>query len=170
MYRPEIETAAPETIRDAQLARLNSLLSLDPASQPVLRAAPRDGSPPCLVAGVSTASVHDEGRSRRRPGAVAAARYGRHLFSGEYTAYHQTSGTSGRPLVVLDTPESWEWWAECWQYVYASAGVHPRDRIFFALLVRPFHRLLERPRAAPGGSVRRRFRAAASTRRGAYNS
>src|SRR6185295_7893209 len=34
-----------------------------------------------------------------------------------YVAYHQTSGTQGRPMVVLDTAESWEWWVDCWQQV-----------------------------------------------------
>ena len=27
-----------------------------------------------------------------------------------YIRLHQTSGTTGKPLVVLDTPESWEAW------------------------------------------------------------
>ena len=27
-----------------------------------------------------------------------------------YSRFHQTSGTTGKPLRVLDTPESWEWW------------------------------------------------------------
>jgi phenylacetate-CoA ligase len=57
---------------------------------------------------------------------------------GRYVAYHQTSGTKGRPLAVLDTPESWDWWSECWQYVYRAAGVTPADRIFFAFSFGPF--------------------------------
>ncbi len=55
-----------------------------------------------------------------------------------YVAYNQTSGTTGRPLTVLDTAESWAWWADCWQYVYHAAGVTPRDRIFFAFSFGPF--------------------------------
>src|SRR3954469_9757649 len=31
-----------------------------------------------------------------------------------YTRFHQTSGTSGRPLRWLDTPESWSWALGCW--------------------------------------------------------
>ena len=31
-----------------------------------------------------------------------------------YTRYHQTSGTTGKPLRVLDTVESWDWWGRCW--------------------------------------------------------
>ena len=31
-----------------------------------------------------------------------------------YSRFHQTSGTTGKPLRVLDTPESWDWWGRCW--------------------------------------------------------
>ena len=29
----------------------------------------------------------------------------------EYVRFHQTSVTSGRPLKILDTQETWDWWA-----------------------------------------------------------
>jgi phenylacetate-CoA ligase len=55
-----------------------------------------------------------------------------------YVAYHQTSGTTNRPLRVLDTAASWRWWQECWRCVYAGAGVTDADRIFFAFGFGPF--------------------------------
>jgi phenylacetate-CoA ligase len=55
-----------------------------------------------------------------------------------YLRLHQTSGTTGRPLRLLDTADSWEWWRECWQAVYRAAGVTARDRIFFAFSFGPF--------------------------------
>ena len=55
-----------------------------------------------------------------------------------YVRLHQTSGTTGRPLRLLDTAESWDWWRECWQSVYRAAGVTARDRIFFAFSFGPF--------------------------------
>jgi phenylacetate-CoA ligase len=56
-----------------------------------------------------------------------------------YTKLHQTSGTTGKaPIRVLDTPESWDWWARCWGQVYRGAGVGPGDRIFFAFSFGPF--------------------------------
>ena len=51
---------------------------------------------------------------------------------GHYTRLHQTSGTTGKPLVVLDTPESWAGWKRGWGYIYRAAGVVPGDRIFVA--------------------------------------
>jgi phenylacetate-CoA ligase len=49
-----------------------------------------------------------------------------------YVAFHQTSGTRGRPLTVLDTAESWRWFVDCWQEIYRAAGVTAADRVFFA--------------------------------------
>ena len=48
-----------------------------------------------------------------------------------YVRVHQTSGTRGAPIRWLDTQESWEWWARCWEFVLRGAGVEPRDRVFF---------------------------------------
>ena len=55
-----------------------------------------------------------------------------------YVAFHQTSGTQGRPMVVLDTAESWACWADCWGQVYRAAGVTAADRILFAFGFGPF--------------------------------
>jgi phenylacetate-CoA ligase len=55
-----------------------------------------------------------------------------------YTRFHQTSGTHGRPLVVLDTPEDWAWWIDCWQFVLDAAGLEAGDRAFFAFSFGPF--------------------------------
>ena len=54
-----------------------------------------------------------------------------------YTRYHQTSGTTGAPLRVLDTPETWDWWGRCWGAVLRAAGVTPKDRLFFAFSFAP---------------------------------
>ncbi|WP_206811699.1 phenylacetate--CoA ligase family protein [Paradesulfitobacterium ferrireducens] len=55
-----------------------------------------------------------------------------------YVRYHQTSGTTGRPLKVLDTQESWDWWRDCWVEVFKSAGVTADDRVFLAFSFGPF--------------------------------
>lgn len=55
-----------------------------------------------------------------------------------YTRFHQTSGTRGRPLVVLDTADDWQWWIECWQYVLDAAEIVPSDRVFLAFSFGPF--------------------------------
>jgi len=55
-----------------------------------------------------------------------------------YARLHQTSGTRGRPLIVLDTAEDWEWWLEGWQYVLDVAEVCPNDRVLMAFSFGPF--------------------------------
>jgi phenylacetate-CoA ligase len=55
-----------------------------------------------------------------------------------YTRYHQTSGTTGRPLKVLDTQQDWDWWGRCWGHVLAGAGISEQDRLFVAFSFGPF--------------------------------
>jgi len=51
---------------------------------------------------------------------------------------HQTSGTTGKPLRILDTSESWDWWLRCWAFVYKGAGGGADDRIYMAFSFGPF--------------------------------
>ncbi|MEX2175160.1 MAG: AMP-binding protein [Pirellulaceae bacterium] len=55
-----------------------------------------------------------------------------------YVRYHHTSGTRGRPMPVLDTPEDWLWWIDAWQFVLDAAEVGPEDRVFLAFSFGPF--------------------------------
>jgi phenylacetate-CoA ligase len=55
-----------------------------------------------------------------------------------YIRCHQTSGTQGRPLTVLDTADDWNWWLECWQFVLDAAAITSSDRAFLAFSFAPF--------------------------------
>ncbi|MGI9134951.1 MAG: phenylacetate--CoA ligase family protein, partial [Rhodoferax sp.] len=55
-----------------------------------------------------------------------------------YVRMHQTSGTTGMPLKVLDTHASWDWWGRCWGHVLSGAGVTASDRLFMAFGFGPF--------------------------------
>jgi phenylacetate-CoA ligase len=55
-----------------------------------------------------------------------------------YVRYHQTSGTRGRPMPVLDTAADWEWWVDCWQFILDAAEVGPEDRAVLAFSFGPF--------------------------------
>ena len=77
----------------------------------------------------------DELVSSRHPGDLAANL----TFPIErYTRFHQTSGTRGRPLAVLDTADDWAWWINCWQFVLDAAEVAPGDRVLMAFSFGPF--------------------------------
>ncbi len=55
-----------------------------------------------------------------------------------YRRLHQTSGTTGRPLRILDTEQSWDWWLRGWSYIYRAAGVGAGDRVYAAFSFGPF--------------------------------
>jgi phenylacetate-CoA ligase len=55
-----------------------------------------------------------------------------------YTHLHQTSGTSGTTLRVLDTPEDWAWWRRNLGIVFRAAGVGPADRVALAYSFGPY--------------------------------
>jgi phenylacetate-CoA ligase len=55
-----------------------------------------------------------------------------------YRRYHRTSGTRGRPMVVLDTDDDWNWWLATWQYVLDACQVEETDRVLMAFSFGPF--------------------------------
>ena len=55
-----------------------------------------------------------------------------------YVQYHQTSGTTGRPLKFLDTKESWQWRGKVASYILKGAGVSKGDRILFPFNFGPY--------------------------------
>ena len=52
----------------------------------------------------------------------------------EVTVYHQTSGTTGQPIVQPDTWQDWEWWAETWCQFLWAMGFRNTDRVFLPLV------------------------------------
>jgi phenylacetate-CoA ligase len=138
VYRPDLECAAPDVIAALQRARLSELLAaILPANRfyaakfgalTLPLSWERFHRLPCTT----KAELVADQESAAPLGTIAT------YPLDQYARYHQTSGTTGHPLVVVDTAESWAWWAECWQYVYAAAGVTARDRIFIAFSFGPF--------------------------------
>jgi phenylacetate-CoA ligase len=55
-----------------------------------------------------------------------------------YSRLNQTSGTSGKPLRWLDTPQSWQWAQDCWETIYRMVGLRPGERLFFPFSFGPF--------------------------------
>jgi phenylacetate-CoA ligase len=54
-----------------------------------------------------------------------------------YSRFHQTSGTSGHPMVLLDTPDDWQWVLECWEYVLDGANITADDCALMAFSFGP---------------------------------
>ncbi len=69
---------------------------------------------------------------RGQPGRVFS------LARHHYTRLHQTSGTRGWPMPVMDTPDDWRWWMDCWAYVLDAATVTSSDVALMAFSFGPF--------------------------------
>ena len=48
----------------------------------------------------------------------------------EVTTFRQTSGTTGKPVYVPETYESWQWRTEAWCHILYMAGFRPHHRVF----------------------------------------
>ena len=48
----------------------------------------------------------------------------------EVCTFRQTSGTTGRPVYVPESYESWQWRIESWCHILWMAGFRPRHRLF----------------------------------------
>lgn len=55
-----------------------------------------------------------------------------------YTRLHQTSGTSGRPMAWLDSPEDWQWVLDNWKEVWRECGANAGDSAIFPFSFGPF--------------------------------
>lgn len=101
------------------------------------------------LAGVDPASLENLSDFRRLPfttkAELAADRvenppYGSNLSYPltQYTRLHQTSGTSGKPLYWLDTPESWQEQVSIKKTLLKLAGLDSSDRFYFPFSFGPF--------------------------------
>jgi len=137
------ERSSREQLAELQLERLHGLLAVITESNPFYRAK-------LAAAGLRAADdIRTLADLRRLPFTtkqeLVADQEAHPLFGTnlsfpleQFVKYHQTSGTTGRPLRWLDTEVSWNWWLRCWAAVYRAAGVGPGDRVFFAFGFGPF--------------------------------
>jgi phenylacetate-CoA ligase len=113
------------------LATFDAFLDLPFTTKEELVSGPRgrDGHSVALPDGGPTAMI-----------AAADAGFARNLTYPleRYVRYHRTSGTRGRPLVVLDTAEDWQWWLDGWQFVLDAAQITAGDRVVLAFSFGPF--------------------------------
>jgi phenylacetate-CoA ligase len=92
------------------------------------------GERPASLAAVPPLEKHELVDDQRRN-----PPFGTNLTFGldTYTHVHQTSGTTGPPLRVLDTAEDWQWWVKCMATTYRAAAIGPSDRVALAFSFGP---------------------------------
>ncbi len=136
--RETLDRDALGALQDAKLARLMAELPSNPFYRRKL-----------AEAGIDPHSVDSRERLRELPLTTKAELLDsqrRHPPYGDLLTYplsryrylHQTSGTSGRPLLWLDTERDWSGWVRCWGQVYRGAGVGEDDVVFCAFSFGPY--------------------------------
>ncbi|MYG81044.1 MAG: phenylacetate--CoA ligase, partial [Gemmatimonadetes bacterium] len=137
------ETLDPEALQSEQLRRLRAMLA------PVLRGNAFYRTKLARAGLRGAADVTTMDAYRRLPfttkrelteDQAETPPYGTLLTDpvDRYVREHHTSGTTGRTLRWLDTPESWDWLGTCWARVFRAAGVTPSDRVFFPFSFGPY--------------------------------
>ncbi|MBX5449341.1 phenylacetate--CoA ligase family protein [Thermogemmatispora sp.] len=140
-HHPRLETASRSLIEERQLARLQlGLMRILPRNGFYERKLMANGQAPSLSHLRDLSRLPFTTKQELLADQEQHPLYGENMTYalGEYVRYHQTSGTTGQPLRVLDTAESWKWWADCWKTVYQAAGVTRDDVIFIAFGFGPF--------------------------------
>jgi phenylacetate-CoA ligase len=141
-YEPAIETAGREAIRAHQARRLAAMLAELAEGNPFYAGKwRRAGVDPRAVRSVDDLPLLPmTGKAEVAADQAAHPPFGTNLTYPieRYVRLHQTSGTTAEPIRWLDTRESWAWWARCWGFVYAAAGVAPGDRVYLAFSFGPF--------------------------------
>ena len=141
-YDQRLETLPPEQLRALQVDKLRVLLD-------EIYGRNRFYTSRLDAAGVGPSSVEtldDLGRlpMTTKADLLAAQSEGGGLGSNatypedRYTRFHQTSGTTGEPLRVLDTSHSWSWWSHCWAIILGASGLTASDRLFLPFSFGPF--------------------------------
>lgn len=137
-YLPEEEALDAATLAALQRRKLRDMLEVVLSTNPFYRQKLRGVT--ANVAVERYGELPFTTREELQRDQIEHPPYGTNLtfpFS-EYRRLHQTSGSAGTPLRVLDRAADWQWWHRCWGIIYRGAGVTARDRFVFPFSFGPF--------------------------------
>src|SRR4030042_5625950 len=129
-WNPLIETLPREKLGRIELKRFRELLQWSKENSPFYRRKLHGIDPEDIRSLEDVAKVPMTEKDELR-----AAQEGKEPFLyGDLLAvprerlsvFHQTSGTTGRPVYFPDTYESWQWVVEVWCYILYGAGFRPQ--------------------------------------------
>jgi phenylacetate-CoA ligase len=133
-WNPLIETLSREKLIQIELKRFRELLQWAKENSPFYRRKLQGINPQDIRSLEDLAKVPMTEKDELR-----AAQEGKEPFLyGELlavppeslSAFHQTSGTTGKPVYIPDTYESWQWLVEVWCCFLYAAGFRRWDRVF----------------------------------------
>ena len=133
-WNPVIETLPRERLVEVELKRFRELLRWSKENSPFYGRKFKGIEPGDIRTLEDVARVPMTEKDELR-----AAQEGKelHLYGDllavppeRLSIFHQTSGTTGKPVYIPDTYESWQWVVEVWCYILYAAGFRPTDRVF----------------------------------------
>jgi phenylacetate-CoA ligase len=133
-WNPIIETLPRERLAEIELKRFRELLRWAKENSPFYKRKLHGIEPEDIRTKEDVAKVPVTEKDELR-----AAQEGKEPYLyGDLLAvppeklsiFHQTSGTTGKPVYIPDTYESWQWVVEVWCYILYAAGFRAHDRVF----------------------------------------
>ncbi|MGZ3613378.1 MAG: phenylacetate--CoA ligase family protein [Thermodesulfobacteriota bacterium] len=133
-WNPIIETLPPERLQQIELKRFRELLRWAKDNSPFYGRKLRGIEPEDIrtMEDVAKVPVTEKDELRAAQEGKEPYLYGDLLAVApdRLSIFHQTSGTTGKPVYIPDTYESWQWVVEVWCYILYAAGFRSTDRVF----------------------------------------
>jgi len=133
-WNPLIETMPRERLLEIELKRFREVLRWAKQASPFYRKKLRGIEPEDLrtLEDVSKVPITEKEELREAQEGKEPYPYGELLAvpPERLSVFHQTSGTTGKPVYFPDTYESWQWVVEVWCYILYAAGFRSTDRVF----------------------------------------
>jgi len=133
-WNPIIETLPRERLQEIELKRFRELLRWAKESSPFYKRKLHGIEPGDIrtMEDVAKVPVTEKDELRAAQEGKEPYLYGDLLAVApeRLSIFHQTSGTTGKPVYIPDTYESWQWVVEVWCYILYAAGFRAQDRVF----------------------------------------
>jgi phenylacetate-CoA ligase len=133
-WNPIIETLPREKLREIELKRFRELLRWAKDQSPFYKRKLHGIEPEDIrtMEDVAKVPVTEKDELRAAQEGKEPYLYGDLLAvpPERLSIFHQTSGTTGKPVYIPDTYESWQWVVEVWCYILYAAGFRAQDRVF----------------------------------------
>jgi phenylacetate-CoA ligase len=133
-WNPFIETMPRERLSEIELKRFREVLRWAKETSPFYRKKLHGIEPEDIrtLEDVSNVPITEKEELREAQEGKEPYPYGDLLAvpPERLSVFHQTSGTTGKPVYFPDTYESWQWVVEVWCYILYAAGFRSTDRVF----------------------------------------
>lgn len=133
-WNPYVETLSRDEILRVQLKSLRRLISYVKLNSDFYRENYRDIEPEDIVTmeDVRKLPLIDKDVLRKSQDETKPFPFGSipGVPTEDVTTFRQTSGTTGKPVYVPESLESWQWRVEVWCHILWMAGFRETDRVF----------------------------------------